>query len=163
MRGVLSLATVGLASFALAGALPAAASAEVAYSFLDVPVASFTLTAAPITSTETLASDFCSVEALCSSVKFTPTSSYDEVTLLNGSNFFFSPAAFTTFGAYMEQSTPTSSNAGAEFSNLSGGTTSAAPEPSTWLLMFAGLGAVGLMLRRAKKTMSFRFKDAFSA
>ena len=40
---------------------------------------------------------------------------------------------------------------------------SAAPEPSTWLLMFAGLGGVGLMLRRAKWTTSFRFKDAISA
>ena len=40
---------------------------------------------------------------------------------------------------------------------------SAAPEPSTWLLMFAGIGGIGLMLRRAKKTMSFRFKDAFAA
>ena len=40
---------------------------------------------------------------------------------------------------------------------------SAAPEPSTWLLMFAGIGGIGLMLRRAKKTMGFRFKDALSA
>ena len=40
---------------------------------------------------------------------------------------------------------------------------SAAPEPSTWLLMFAGLGGIGLMLRRAKKTMGFRVKDAFAA
>ena len=29
--------------------------------------------------------------------------------------------------------------------------------------MFAGLGGIGLMLRRAKKTMGFRFKDALSA
>ena len=40
---------------------------------------------------------------------------------------------------------------------------SAAPEPSTWLLMFAGIGCMGLMLRWAKKTMGFRFKDALSA
>ncbi len=40
---------------------------------------------------------------------------------------------------------------------------SAAPEPSTWLLMFAGIGGIGLMMRRAKKTMGSRFKDAFSA
>ena len=44
-----------------------------------------------------------------------------------------------------------------------GGTISAAPEPSIWLLMFAGIGGIGLMLRRAKRTMGFRFKDAFSA
>ncbi len=39
---------------------------------------------------------------------------------------------------------------------------SAAPEPSTWLLMFAGIGGIGLMLRQAKKTMGFRFKDALA-
>ena len=47
-----------------------------------------------------------------------------------------------------------------EFDNVA---VSAAPEPSTWLLMFAGIGGIGLMLRRAKKTMGFRFKDALSA
>ena len=40
---------------------------------------------------------------------------------------------------------------------------SAVPEPSTWLLMIAGIGGIGLMLRRAKQTMGFRFRDAFSA
>ena len=40
---------------------------------------------------------------------------------------------------------------------------SAAPEPSTWLLMFAGIGGIGLMMRRAKQISGFRFKDAFSA
>ncbi len=39
---------------------------------------------------------------------------------------------------------------------------SAAPEPSTWLLMLAGIGGIGLMLRRAKKTMDVPFGDAFS-
>ncbi len=41
--------------------------------------------------------------------------------------------------------------------------TSAAPEPSTWILMFAGLGGIGLMLRQAKRKMGFRIKDAFIA
>ena len=41
--------------------------------------------------------------------------------------------------------------------------TSAAPEPSTWLLMLAGIGGIGLMLRQAKRKMGFRFKDALSA
>lgn len=36
-------------------------------------------------------------------------------------------------------------------------TVSAAPEPSSWLLMIAGCGGVGLMLRRSKKTKSARF------
>ena len=40
---------------------------------------------------------------------------------------------------------------------------SAAPEPSAWLLLFAGIGGIGLALRRARKTVSFGFKGAFSA
>ena len=36
---------------------------------------------------------------------------------------------------------------------------SAAPEPSTWLLMFPGIGGIGLMLRRAKKTTAFQFRS----
>ena len=42
-------------------------------------------------------------------------------------------------------------------------TVSAAPEPCTWLLMFAGVAGISLMLRRAKKTMGLRFKDALAA
>jgi len=40
---------------------------------------------------------------------------------------------------------------------------SAAPEPSTWLLMIAGVGCGGLLLRRAKIARSFWFRDAFGA
>ena len=40
---------------------------------------------------------------------------------------------------------------------------SAAPEPSSWLLMFAGIGSIGLMLRQAKRTMGFDLKDVLSA
>ena len=43
------------------------------------------------------------------------------------------------------------------------GAVSAAPEPGTWLLMFAGIGGIGLMLRQARRKMGFRFRDAFSA
>jgi len=42
-------------------------------------------------------------------------------------------------------------------------TVSAAPEPSTWLLMVAGVGAIGLMLRRAKTTLGLRLKTALAA
>jgi hypothetical protein len=35
-------------------------------------------------------------------------------------------------------------------------TTSPAPEPSTWLLMIAGIGGAGLMLRRARKGLQFQ-------
>jgi len=37
---------------------------------------------------------------------------------------------------------------------------SAAPEPSTWALMFAGLGGGGLMLRRSKKVLGRRLMGA---
>ncbi len=37
---------------------------------------------------------------------------------------------------------------------------SAAPEPSTWLLMIAGVGGIGLMLRRAKTALSLRSAGA---
>ncbi len=49
------------------------------------------------------------------------------------------------------------------FTNTASQAISAAPEPSTWLLMLAGIGGIGLMLRRARKTMGFRFKDALAA
>lgn len=38
----------------------------------------------------------------------------------------------------------------------------AVPEPSTWLLMIAGLGGVGLMLRRARKTLGFKGQGALA-
>ena len=40
---------------------------------------------------------------------------------------------------------------------------SAAPEPATWLLMFAGIGGIGLMLRRGKRLFGFRLKDGLAA
>lgn len=39
----------------------------------------------------------------------------------------------------------------------------ACPEPSTWLLMLAGVGGIGLAFRQAKRKHGFRFKDAFAA
>ena len=41
-------------------------------------------------------------------------------------------------------------------------TVSAAPEPASWLLMFAGLGGIGLMMRRARDRMGVRIKDVFA-
>ena len=40
---------------------------------------------------------------------------------------------------------------------------SAAPEPSTWLLMIAGIGGIGLMLRQARRKTGFRLKKSFAA
>jgi hypothetical protein len=37
--------------------------------------------------------------------------------------------------------------------------TSAAPEPSTWALMIAGVGLIGLTFRRAQKAMNLRLRD----
>jgi hypothetical protein len=52
--------------------------------------------------------------------------------------------------------------AGGPVEDLTFAIASATPEPSTWLLMIGGLGGIGLMLRRAKKTTGLRFKDAFA-
>ena len=52
---------------------------------------------------------------------------------------------------------------GSESFQVVGTAVSAAPEASTWLLLFAGIGGIGLMLRQAKRKMGFRFKDAFAA
>jgi hypothetical protein len=40
---------------------------------------------------------------------------------------------------------------------------SAAPEPSSWLLMIAGLGGAGLVLRRARKTVNLTTRCAPAA
>jgi len=40
---------------------------------------------------------------------------------------------------------------------------SAAPEPSAWLLMIAGVGGVGLLLRRATKCLGLQFKGVVAA
>ena len=40
---------------------------------------------------------------------------------------------------------------------------SAAPEPSIWILMLAGIGGIGFILRQAKKVSGLRFKDSFPA
>jgi hypothetical protein len=45
----------------------------------------------------------------------------------------------------------------------SAGAVSAVPELSTWLLMIAGIGGIGLMLRRAKKRVGFGFRDVSAA
>ena len=39
----------------------------------------------------------------------------------------------------------------------------AVPEPSTWLFMLAGMGGIGVALRKAKHRFRLRFKDALAA
>ena len=53
-----------------------------------------------------------------------------------------------------------SSVGSSSFKVLGTSAVSAAPEPSTWLLMFAGLAGVGAMLRRAKSYAGPRAKVA---
>ena len=130
---------------ALLGAAVPASATIVVYSFLDAPTVSFTVTSAIVTAPETLPSDFCSVAALCSSVTFTPTATYDEVTLLNGDNFFFAPTAFSTVSANFEQASPASANPNAQFSTLIA--FSGTPEPSAWALLIGGFGMAGGVLR----------------
>jgi hypothetical protein len=49
------------------------------------------------------------------------------------------------------------------FTNTTVSPISGVPEPSTWLLMLAGIGGVGLMLRRAKHKMGRLLNDSFVA
>ena len=87
---------------------------------------------------------------------------------VSGTNFSF---AFTT-ASCTGVSVCTQNNVGLmPGATISGPTTinasftvpSAVPEPSTWLLMLAGIGSIGLMLRQAKKVSGVRFKDCFTA
>ena len=64
-----------------------------------------------------------------------------------GTNTTFNPGAFSIADGFTE------GEGTLDISNIS---SSAAPEPSTWLLMIAGVGGIGLMLRRAKQTMGPR-------
>ena len=76
-----------------------------------------------------------------SELRLTPTNSFLIQITQSGDTILFGQAQFDAGSAPM----------------------SAAPEPPTWFLMMAGVGGIGLMLRRAKKTMGFRVKDAFAA
>ena len=67
---------------------------------------------------------------------------------------------FSFFG----QGTPPTGNAYGEIASPGGFgvgafTISAAPEPSTWVLMFAGIGAIGLMLGQSKPKISVLVKN----
>jgi hypothetical protein len=71
------------------------------------------------------------------------------------------PADYEVFDSFND------SNSGGQFADAAGelyptqitiSQVSAAPEPSSWLLMIAGIGGVGLVLRRAKKTLDVQFR-----
>jgi len=76
------------------------------------------------------------------------------------------PADYEVFDSFID------ANSGGEFADAAGNLypteitiaeVSAAPEPSSWLLMIAGIGGVGLFLRRTRKTLDFRFKGVSAA
>ena len=87
------------------------------------------------------------------------TSGDTDLSLATG-NYIF--GASTEVGDFAYQS-GVGSSSGSHIEDFTFNIASAAPEPSTWLLMIAGIGGIGLMLRRAKQTMSFKFKDALTA
>jgi hypothetical protein len=80
-------------------------------------------------------------------------------------NIFFSPEDLgDPVGVVNYQlGTPFFGSLGGDFQITPAVATGAVPEPSTWLLMIAGIGGVGLVLRRARKSMGLRFKDALTA
>ncbi len=49
------------------------------------------------------------------------------------------------------------------FTNTTAQSISAAPEPSIWLLMVAGIGGIGLMLRQVKRERALKIRNAFAA
>jgi len=70
--------------------------------------------------------------------------------------YYFASNVFYTDGTAHQQNTHTNN------AKLTTNCTpvSATPEPSTWLLMIAGLGGVGLVLRQARRTTGLRLTDA---
>jgi PEP-CTERM motif len=79
-------------------------------------------------------------------------------------NFFYFPEDFgSPVGVQNYQlGTPFFGSLGGDFQITPAGI-SAAPEPSAWLLMIAGIGGVGLMLRRARESRGLPLKDALAA
>ncbi len=144
IKTILGGAAVAAASAAVMSATPASATAT--YSFLDGADFFFTVASAPILTQTTVAPIVCSVSSACGTVTFTPTTSYDELTLANGSDFYFVPTAFSTFGHYapLAGSADTTAQFATEI-------TSAAPEPASWALMIAGVGFAGGMLRFGRR------------
>jgi hypothetical protein len=76
------------------------------------------------------------------------------------------PADYEVFDSFID------ANSGGEYADAGGNLyptqltiseVSAAPEPSSWLLSIAGIGSVGPVLRRTRKTLDFRFRGASAA
>ncbi len=105
--------------------------------------------------------DFLSTDTLSGSINTSP-GYYD----VHVSSFLLGVVKAASFDSYTDGTWSVENEFPADYGTKgtwNGPAVSAAPEPSTWVLMFAGIGGIGLMLRRAKTTMGFRFKDALSA
>ena len=79
---------------------------------------------------------------------------------LNAGNYIL--GASTEVGDFAYQS-GVGSSSGSHNEDFAFNIASAAPEPSTWALMVAGIGGIGLVLRRAKKAMGMRSKITLGA
>ena len=149
LKTILGSAAVAAASAALMSAAPA--SATTTYSFLDGTYGYFfDIESGPVTTTSSVTPTSCTGGPPCAAVLFTPTTSYDEITLSGGSSFYFAPTAFATPGYYtpLTMGAPASADATAQFSTE---ITSAAPEPASWAMMIAGVGLAGGMLRYGRR------------
>jgi len=82
------------------------------------------------------------------------------VTLPSNSDGGVSLVSFPAAGTVVTISTSDTSSFDFSIDNIGfdQATPSAAPEPSTWILLLAGLGGVGLILRRAKSGLGFGMK-----
>ena len=90
----------------------------------------------------------------------TPASTAFSLVSTNFTYEGFSPEAMFTVAGTNPQ---TSVDFNSAVDSFQIATVSAVPEPSTWLLMIAGIGGIGLIMRRARKTMGFRFRETFAA
>jgi hypothetical protein len=101
-----------------------------------------------------------------SSTSFIDTGAIGTAAGLDGSRTFWAPETLTFTTTSSSTNISIVGKCGNEFvglDNVSLSVISAVPEPSTWLLMIAGIGGLGLMLRRANKSVGFGFSDVSAA
>ncbi len=144
---------------------PGGSLSDVGYALESSPVVPTALTEAAITSSSYLFTQQPNGYQIDeNSFSTSPT------TLTAGTYYLVLGSATGTGGGFWDENDGASSsygpfgqNAGqSEAFQVTGTAVSAAPEPSTWLLMFAGIGGIGLTLRQAKRKMGVGAKDALA-